>query len=192
MDTLEIINLKSCAHRISIPTSQDISRNRLNLEISGLGIVFFSPTSVAHIEEGEDYFDSHFNEPSEVAQHVNECALTCFGTGGPGEYNLEFSLSKYPGAGYDNSDIAIRLGIEVKDRVLIFRDLYSMLDWDKDFSSDAKFELDNGFYLVTVCTSLPSTGLLGDSQNIKLWFEAKSKKTEINWPGVPMLIPGNV
>lgn len=43
---------------------------QINLEIVGLGIIFYSPYAVKSIREGEPYLMRHYNEPQDVLEHI--------------------------------------------------------------------------------------------------------------------------
>ncbi len=47
--------------------------NRVTIDITGLGIILYSPAAVRHIIDGEDYFGASFLEPTDVARHVMAC-----------------------------------------------------------------------------------------------------------------------
>ncbi len=162
----------------------------MEIDITGLGIIFFSPSSVSHIQEDEDYFTSNFENPSDVSTHVTDCQISCFATGSPGSYILQTYEGDCPVEKIESSSVAIRLGLEVKDQKVIFRDLYDLMNWPLLSESEISLRLDNGYYLVTVLTNVPESGILGDSQIITLYFTKQEDKPKVNWPGVPMLIAG--
>ena len=159
----------------------------INLEIAGLGIIFHSPFATSHIKNGDDYLESNFMNPEDVARHVNECSISAIGTGSPGNFIIRVFDSAYPENEIRNSMVAIRLGIEVRENLLIFRDLYEFMEWNSSFSENHSIKLDNGFYKITAYTFKPESGILGDNQLICMHFESMSEKPKLNWQGVPDL-----
>jgi hypothetical protein len=159
----------------------------INLEITGIGIILYSPFAVAHIPLNSDYLSVHYMEPDDVAKHVVAGGLVGFATGSPGVYTIR-TYSGYP----DNSTLdkfthRIRLAVEVRDRTLIFRDLYDLLEWDPAVPDNQKVILDDGFYHLTVCSNLPESGRPGDNQRISIWFKKVPAMPDIRWDGVPNL-----
>jgi len=58
------------------------------LPLEGLGIILYSSFAVAHIGKDEDYLQTHFLQPQDVAAHVNRGTISAFGTGSPGDYTI--------------------------------------------------------------------------------------------------------
>ena len=58
-------------------------------------------------------------------------------------------------------DFKLRLGIEVRDGGVFIRDLYDLMDWSLECSEQQCLRLANGWYLVTVYSSLPASGITG-------------------------------
>ncbi len=162
-------------------------QKEINIEISGIGIIFHSPFAVSHIKKGDDYLESSFINPEDVAKHVNDCTIAAFGTGSPGHFIIQIFDGEYPQKEILSSMSAIRLGVEVKDCLLIFRDLYELMEWDPTFSNSRAIRLENGFYKISAYTFLPESGVLGDNQLIKMHFEQIQEKPDLNWQGVPDL-----
>ncbi|HEX2344342.1 MAG TPA: hypothetical protein VHI98_27970 [Vicinamibacterales bacterium] len=98
----------------------------IELEIAGLGIIFYSPFAVAHIQKDEEYIEVHFWEPPDVAAHVNACTISAFGTGGPGTFVLRLYDGELDVQVLKSAKASVRLGIEVRDSTLCFRDLYDL------------------------------------------------------------------
>lgn len=157
----------------------------IHLEIAGLGLILYSPFAAAHIQPGQDYLSSHFMTPEDVAAHVTDCGLSAIGTGSPGSYLLRFSEGTYPSREISDAEVAIRLGIEVRDNTLCFRDLYDLLDWVPFCPADQCLELSDGFYLITAYSAPASRASLGDHQTINLHFERVPEKPRLRWEGVP-------
>lgn len=47
----------------------------IELDISGLGIIFYSESSTRQINDGEDYFSKSYSMPQQVARHVKEGSI---------------------------------------------------------------------------------------------------------------------
>ena len=160
-------------------------KTEIKIEIAGVGIIFYSPFAVRHIKDGEDYLESNFMKPSDVAKHVNDCLISGFGTGSPGKFIIRLFENEYPNEEINNAMVAIRLGIEIRDNLLIFRDLYELMEWDSNFPDEHSIAIENGFYKITAYTDIPPSGILGDNQTINLHFEKVPEKPKLNWLGVP-------
>lgn len=157
------------------------------LEIKGLGMILYSPTAVAHISDGADYLQSDFSEPADVARHVMECRLTGFCTGSPGSFRLRF-LGRPP----DNdvvevSRFKLRLGLQVKGGVICVRDLYDLMEWSSACPDTQQLTVPDGWYRLTVFSSPPPSGILGDGQEIGIFLESVEHKPQLRWEGVPSL-----
>ena len=159
----------------------------VSIEISGLGIVFYSPFAVKHIKPGENFLEANFWDPEDVAKHVNDCFISAFCTGSPGSYILKIFDGEYPLYQIQKASVAIRLGIEVRDNLLVFRDLYDLMEWDDEYSESQAIKIPNGFYKITVFTSFSENEIIGDNQIINMHFEKMSERPKLNWDGVPNL-----
>ncbi len=162
----------------------------INLTIQGLGIIVYSPRALAHIPPGSDYLSSRFLAPTDVAHHVMDCHLTGFCTGSPGDYILNVSIGHEPDAHLlSQAHFAIRLGLEVEGETVCFRDLYDLLDWNPDCPPTQSLGVPDGFHRITILSSPPPSGILGDGQVVHLWFEPVPTKPILHYHGVPMLCP---
>jgi hypothetical protein len=162
---------------------------QLHLEIAGLGFILYSPFAVAHIADGEDYLQTQFWEPDDVARHVNACTLTAFCTGSPGRYHLLF-LDRAASVEEENcATMKIRLGIEIRDGVMCVRDLYDLIDWSVVCPVGQLIQIRNGFYRLTVLSDPPKSGIIGDNQLITIYFEPTTRRPRICHAGVPNLTP---
>jgi hypothetical protein len=162
---------------------------RLKLSIRGLGFILYSPFAVAHIADGDDYLQTHFWEPEAVAEHVNTCTLTGFGTGSPGRDHLAF-VDRVPSADEENrATMKLRLGIEIRDGVMCARDLYDLMDWSAACPDEQRVRLRSGFYRLTVLSDPPDSGILGDDQRITIYMERTPKRPLLHHAGVPDLTP---
>ena len=162
-----------------------MSTYELDLDIAGLGIVFYSPFAVAHIAEEEDFLSAHFMNPGDVAQYVNACTISAIGTGTSGEFQIRL----YEGAPPSDPDLesaaVIRLGLEVRDTKICFRDLYDLMEWTAVCPEEQTISWPDGFYLITVVSYVPPSGYLGEDQVIEMYFEPVAERPKLVWPGVP-------
>lgn len=141
------------------------------LDISGLGVILYSPPAVAHIAEGMDYLQEHFWRPADMARHVMECQLTAFGTGSPGSFRLRFSAGPPDESAVEAAAFKLRLGLQVRGGTVCVRDLYDLMEWSAECPSGQQLSVVDGWYRVTVFSSLPSSGILGDRQVIEVVLE---------------------
>ncbi len=102
------------------------------VEISGLGLILYSPPAVTHIAGGSDYLEKHFSQPDHVARHVMDCQLTTFCTGTPGSFRLRFRDGPRDEPAIDAADFKLRLGLEVHDGIICIRDLYDLMQWSAE------------------------------------------------------------
>jgi hypothetical protein len=160
-------------------------RATIDLDIVGLGIVFYSPFAVAHIAAGRDYLESEFWEGPDVGRHVNACRISAFGTGSPGRYQLELYDGTFDKQAFDAATAGIELGIEVRDSTLCFRDLYDFIRWDPVCPAGQSVAMADGFYSIRVYTIRPTNA--DDVQTIWLHFEARPDKPVLTWNVVPDL-----
>lgn len=159
---------------------------RIKLDISGLGVIIYSPFAVAHILENEDYLSRNYLEPGDVARHVNAGDLICFCTGSPGTYILECHDTEACPTAVHNAAFKLRLGIKVRDGVF-FRDVHDLMQWSQGLPHEACISLADGWYRVTVYTSPPESGIIGDNQRIFIHFVSTIDKPSFSWEGVPNL-----
>ena len=165
----------------------EASLKPISLDVSGLGIVFFSPAFVAAIPEGEDFLSSHYTLPADVAASVNACTISAFCTGSSGTYVLEVQGGAPSKEAVEAAQFSLQLGLEVRGGAVHFRDLYDLMNWTQVTPESQVFELADGFYLVTVLSSLAASELAGEDQRIEVHFESTSAKPQLNWTGVPQL-----
>jgi hypothetical protein len=156
-------------------------------DIRGLGLILYSPPAVLHITEGTDYLRAHFWEPADVARHVMECQLIAFGTGSPGTYRLRFVEGSPDGVAVDAAEFKLRLGLQVRGGAVCVRDLYDLMEWSAKCPVSQQFSLADGWYRLTVFSSPPPSGILGDGQLIEVAFESAEGKPALRWEGVPCL-----
>ena len=65
-----------------------MKKEQFKINIAGLGIIFYSPQAVKHIEIGEDYLGEHYSKPVDVIKHVYEGSIVGIATGTPGNFYL--------------------------------------------------------------------------------------------------------
>ena len=87
--------------------------HEMSIDIRGLGLILYSPPAVDHIAQGEDYLETHFLQPADVARHVMDCQLTAFGTGTPGSFVLRFTDGPPDESAVEAAEFKIRLGLQV-------------------------------------------------------------------------------
>jgi hypothetical protein len=170
----------------------DLWKGRVNatieLEIEGLGIVAYSPFAVSQIAAGEDYFEAHLWQPADVAERVNSCQMAAFCTGSPGRYLLRVYDGPMDEQALQAATVKARLGVEVREQRLCFRDLYDFMTWDPECPPEQTLSVANGFHRITAYTAPPSSGIIGDGQTIWLHLEAWPERPQLLWKGVPDLV----
>jgi hypothetical protein len=157
---------------------------RIHLPIAGLGIIFYSPWAVRHIPPGSDYLQDAFLEAADIARHVNGSTLTGFGTGGPGDYELEISGEPAAAEAVRAARHHVELGLEVRDGTVCFRDLYDLIRWDPACPPEQSVRLPDGFYRV-IAYLTPSP--LGETQFVHLAFTRTTARPELHFTGAPEL-----
>lgn len=161
--------------------------HQIALDILGLGVVLYSPPAVDHIPAGSDYLSSHFWEPADVARHVTECELTAFGTGSPGSFQLRFADGPADEHAVRAADFKLRLGLLVRGGEVCVRDLYDLMDWSPECPPVQRLAVADGWYRLTVYSSPPASGILGDGQVIDVALERVDDRPALRWDGVPSL-----
>jgi hypothetical protein len=165
----------------------EVSMQEIALDIAGLGIILYSPTAVVNILMGSNYLEEHFTKPSEVAQHVMDCHLTTFCTGTPGRFRIRFSEGFPDEVAVQAAAFKLRLGLLVQDKKICVRDLYDLYDWSPECPPRQQVSVADGWYRLTVVSSPPASGILGDGQIIDICLEPVGQKPLLNWFGVPNL-----
>jgi hypothetical protein len=159
----------------------------IDVDISGLGFILYSPPAVLHISEGSDYLKKHFSQPQDVARRVMDCRLTAFCTGTPGSFRLRFRDGLRDEQAVDTADFKLRLGLEVHEGVICIRDLYDLMQWSAECPASQQLPIADGWYRLTVYSSRPASGILGDNQVIDIHLEAMQEKPKLRWEGLPSL-----
>jgi hypothetical protein len=159
---------------------------QLDLEISGLGIVIYSPFAAAHIANEDDYLQRKYNNSSDVVEHLMNGTIVGFCTGSPGRFTLKIS-SGYPTQFVlDASEFKLRLGVIVRDQQLCFRDLYDLMQWFP-CPTNQIIRIPDGIYHVTVCSNVPESGVIGDGQTIQIYLQPLKEFPILKYAGVPQL-----
>lgn len=162
-------------------------RQCIRMEIAGLGIICYSPFAAAQLRAGQDYLTTSFTRPEDVAAHVLRGDISAFCTGSPGHFELVVSDEPLDSAALQGAAFKVRLCLEVRDSQVCFRDLYDLLRWSPHCPDGQSISLADGFYLLTVYTSPPASGIVGDGQRIDVHFDPVGERPELRWAGVPQL-----
>ena len=159
----------------------------ITMDIQGLGMILYSPPAVSHIPRGSDYLKEHFTEPAEVARHVLECQLTTFCTGSPGIFHLRFANGPRDEEAVENAKFKLRLGLQVQAQTICVRDLYDLMQWFPECPPKQQVAVEDGWYRLTVFSSPPQSGIIGDGQLIDVHLEPMESKPPLRWDGCPLL-----
>jgi hypothetical protein len=164
-----------------------IDGKEIVLNISGMGIIFYSPQFAQCIAEGNDYLTSNYTSEQQVQCHIQRGSIVGFGTGSPGTFILRFHPG-YPDEGYlQNCEFKLRLGLHCVGGLVCFRDLFDLLQWHANCLPSQVLELDDGFYHVTLCSNMPESGVLGDNQEILVYLEKLDTFPRLSKQGIPTL-----
>lgn len=165
-----------------------MKKEQLKISITGLGIIFYSPESVKHIREGDNYLEEHYMKPEDVIEHIYAGSIVGVCTGTPGRFLLNIFQNVYPDIDGIDPDYALKLCLKVTDNIVYFRDLYVLLDWEKEDASEIKVHMENGDYEVIVCSWIPESGIRGDNQQIDIYFNKVDTLPKLRYKGVPSLL----
>jgi hypothetical protein len=168
---------------------QSIYPDEIALSLGGFGVIFYSPQSVSHIAEGYDYFTNSYSSESDVQAHVQAGTLVGFAVGASGEYVLKFR-DGYPDDEVTNkAEFKYRLAVKVTDSKLVFRDMYDLSYWRPQYGESQVLHLGNGIYHVTLCTTIPQSGIIGDHQDIWVFLQKLEAMPALSTVGMPYLCP---
>lgn len=160
---------------------------RINILIDGMGLVLYSPFAVKKIPEGEDFLMSHFWEPQDVMKQVESCKIVPFCIGSPGNYVID-CFEGLPDREYlSQFQYVLQLGIIVKDDAVYIRDLFDFMVWSPNCPEEQKIHIASGYYVMTICSSTPASGITGDHQSIEIHFFKVDSFPATKYPGVPLL-----
>lgn len=164
-----------------------INDQDIDLSIDGMGIVMYSPATVAGIPQGYDYLSNKYSEPSQVADHIKKGDMVGFCTGTGGNFILKIREGD-PSEEIDKEyPVAISLGIQVKDETICFIDLFWLMEWDYDCPPEQSIKVPNGYYHIVVMTKRPESGIWGDDQVIYIYLKPMNTMPQLMWNGVPQL-----
>lgn len=159
----------------------------ITLPIRGLGVIVYSPFAVAHIHEGEKYLEQHYWDADDVIRHIEQGTLVGFGTGSPGVYVIQVMQGRPSPETLGEYEFKVELGLEVRDRRVCVRDLYDLLRWTPHCPPEQIFEIDNGWYRIVLCSNLPSSGIVGDNQDILMCLEPIAGNPQLHYEDIPLL-----
>jgi len=138
------------------------------LQVTGLGMVFYSEGAVKDIPVGEDYLNKEYWDGQKVGNHIRKGDIVAICTGRDAdEYELRFR------SGYPDDEISeqypahLRLFIEVIGDAIQVIDLYDLMDWQDNCPKEQQIELEPGFYHLTFAGEKPRFALrqeLGDEE----------------------------
>ena len=160
----------------------------MRLDIAGLGIVMYSPSSVAHIVPGEDYLMQNLWEERDVQRHIQDGKLVIFQTGTPGSFFLKMMFGYPEPDHFRSAKYKYRIGIRVADSRVCFRDMYDLLRWDPRCSDAQILCIEDGIYHVTLVSNEPASGVLGDDQLIEVYFTRLQEWPALATEGIPTLM----
>lgn len=157
------------------------------LQIEGMGIVFFSAKTMEDVKPGTDFLSEEFEQPQQIAQHINRGDITGFCTGSGGDYHLHFRSGQPTAEEEQQFPIQARLGLDVQGGSIQFCDLFWLMQWDADFPEEQVLPLADGYYEMTICTCRPESEIWGDDQTICIYLNRVDQLPELTWQGVPYL-----
>ncbi len=164
-----------------------VYESSISLDIAGIGIIFYSPVFAEHITEDYDYLEASYTSDEQVQAHIQKGTIVGFGTGSPGTFILRFH-SGYPHESLlQGSDFRLRLGLNCVGGKVCFRDLYDLMSWYPDCPEDQVLKLEDGIYHVTLCSSLPDSGIIGDHQEIHVYLHPLDSFPRLSSVGIPVL-----
>ncbi|MDO5504541.1 MAG: hypothetical protein Q4G67_15360, partial [Actinomycetia bacterium] len=85
--------------------------SEIRLNIDGLGIIVYSPTSAEHIAEREDYFSAHFTDEADVQRHLQAGSIAAFATSSPGVFVLRTHAGYPTPEQIEDADFTLRLAV---------------------------------------------------------------------------------
>ncbi|RBP41172.1 hypothetical protein DES53_1071 [Roseimicrobium gellanilyticum] len=160
----------------------------ITLDISGLGIIMYSPAHAAHIAQDEDYFTANYWRESDVQRHIQKGTIVGFGTGSSGRFKLDFFEGYPTDARIEEAEFKYRLGLVVTGGKICIRDLYDLMRWSVACPESQILTLKDGIYHVTLCSDSPASGILGDDQRIEIYLQPMAEFPAIATTGIPSLV----
>lgn len=160
------------------------------LDLQGMGFIIFSDFAVENIKNGEDFLNTHYWRPEDVAKEVNSGRILGVCTGSPGTYIIKIREGLPCDELRDNTKLKRRLSIKVSDGRIYFQDLFSLAYWTDSYAQcgDQSISLDSGFYTILLAGNIPNTGYRGDNQIIYMYLIKDEEFKETQYKGVPDFI----
>jgi hypothetical protein len=158
----------------------------IRLTIAGLGIVLYAPEAVSEIAIGTDYLSSRYLKPADVQTHIQAGTIVGFGTGSPGDFLLNFRVEAPLEEAISAAEFKLRLGLKTSGLV-VCRDLYDLLSWQPETPPEQQIQVAAGNYKLTILSSPPKSGILGDNQTIDVFLEIGTSLPRLSNIGIPML-----
>lgn len=160
----------------------------LNLELVGLGIIYYSPQHAAHIPPHSDYLEIAYTNAPDVQRHIQAGTIVGFATASPGTFILEIKQGPPPRGRVFQARYKLRQGLRCIGETVCFRDLYDLMDWDPQCPNGQSVAMEDGIYRVTLCSDLPASGVVGDDQRVEMYFERLPQFPQLATEGVPTLV----
>lgn len=160
---------------------------RISIIIDGMGMVLYSPFAVKKIPVGDDFLTKELWNPEDVKQYVESCQIIPFCTGSPGDYIID-CYEGLPSKDYlSKFEYILQLGIIVRNDTVCIRDLFDFTKWEPNCPEEQKIKIASGYYVMTICTSTPSSGITGENQLIEIHFSKIDYFPATRCNGVPLL-----
>lgn len=159
----------------------------INLSLAGMGFILYSPFAVSEIMDGDDYLASNFENPIQVQEQALQGKIVGISLGTPGDFIFEIYPDYPTEEQMARHQYKLRAGIEVRDKKLCIRDLFDLMNWSAEISDDQSIEMVDGFYHITLLSSTPVSGLLGDNQTIEIYLHKLNEMPKLRFQGVPTL-----
>ena len=160
---------------------------KISLFIDGMGMVLYSPFAVKKISAGSDFLTKGLWNPEDVKRQVESCRIVPFCTGSPGHYIIN-CYEGLPDADYlSKFKYILQLGIIVRNDTVCIRDLFDFIQWEPDCPQEQKITIPSGYYVMTICSSTPASGITGDDQLIEIHFLKIDFFPAAKVNGVPLL-----
>lgn len=155
--------------------------------IDGMGFVVYSPFAVKKIPTGEDFLTKGLWSPEDVKKQVESCQIIPFCTGSPGDYTIN-CYEGLPSQDYlKKFEFTLQLRIIVRNDTVCLRDLFDFMRWDPICPDAQMINIPSGYYVMTIVTSTPESGITGESQTIEMHFHKIGYFPIIKSTGVPLL-----
>jgi hypothetical protein len=171
-----------------LSNNQDFADLELPISLLSGSLVFFSPASVQWIEDGYDFFTNCYSKASQVVALINDGLIGAVDFGNQGT----FWLSPMPKSGLSDVELSeqqfcFEMGLAVMGGRVCFRDLYDLYQWESDLSGAQSFELADGFYKVTLATTVSPELGPGAEQRVLFIYEQMAAMPFFEWQGIPRL-----